>query len=371
MILFYLEGNTNEPANGNHVFQNGSTYVLEYPCNVSTQCTNYFSDFPPGRYTISLYGASGGSGYETAYTAYNENLSDCIEQENVDKYGGNTICLKKSSRSGAGGYTSGVLNLRKVTRVYISIGGVGEWKKGNDSYLHKNRAKGGYNGGGDGFRQPNGCGGGGGATDFRLHEDDFWHRILVAGGGGGSDNVVDDPKYKKEDDGSGGAGGGKEAQGFWIDGNYNGNKIATQISGFTFGNGESSQQNGSLGDGFKQGLGYSDRPGAGGGWFGGFAGHHGNGGSGGGSSFAFTEDATIPNNPITSYSSYYDKGTTKNYAFNKDEHKQYFLHDVIFAQGIWSGNGKAIIIYQPINFTWATKKLQIPIINIFIVVLIK
>ena len=185
--------------------------------------------------------------------------------------------------------------------------------------------------------------GGGGATDFRLLINDLWHRILVAGGGGGSDNGGG--TFSQSDDGSGGSGGGKEAQGFWINGEYNGNYIATQKSGFTFGNGESSQQYGSLGNGVKSPSGATDRPGAGGGWYGGFAGHHGNGGAGGGSSFAFTSNAEIPQGKISSRNSYYQNEKSNKYAFNPNTDKQYLLQDVIFAQGIWSGNGKAIITY--------------------------
>ena len=184
MILFYLEGNNNVHANGNQVLQHGSTYVLEYPCDVSTQCTNYYSDFPPGKYTISLYGAIGGSGYATAYTAFKEDLSDCIGQENVRKYGGNTICSKKSSRSGAGGYTSGVLNLHKVTRVYISIGSAGEWKIGADSYLHEDRTKGGYNGGG--YAKGATTIAVDGASSIALKAGDIVKQVsAIAGGSGG------------------------------------------------------------------------------------------------------------------------------------------------------------------------------------------
>ena len=239
---------------------------------------------------------------------------------------------------GRGAYASGTIRFNTSTKLFLFIGGKGEDQTG---IAKSDFGKGGYNGGGDGFRHIEGCGGGGGATDFRINEDDFWHRILVAGGGGGSDNVVAATEYKNADDGSGGAGGGKEAQGFWIDGNYNGSKIATQISGFTFGNGESSQQNGSLGDGFKQGLGYSDRPGAGGGWFGGFAGHHGNGGSGGGSSFAFTSGIDYPKELIEAKN---ENGTLieKSYYLFRDQ-PEYYLTSVTFSTGIWSGNGHAKI----------------------------
>ena len=368
MILFYLDGQGNTPANGDKVFQQGSSYVLDYPCQSNNQCYNYYADLPPGKYTISLYGASGGSGNPTAYTALKTDHSDCIGQKYVTQYGGNTYCSKTPSQSGAGGYTSGILALRKKTRAYISIGGAGGWLTGSVSYDVNNRPKGGYNGGGDGARDPNGCGGGGGATDFRLLENDLWHRVLVAGGGGGADNPGG--KFTGSDDGSGGAGGGKEAQGFWIDGIYQGNKIATQTNGFTFGNGESSQKDGSKGDGVKNAEGADDKPGAGGGWFGGYAGHHGNGGSGGGSSFAFTEDATIPENPITSHSSYYDEPESHNYAFNQKDHIHYFFTKVHFYQGIWNGNGKAIIIYHQFYITCKMKMHNFAIFFLFCSILI-
>ena len=352
MLSFFFVGENDSPVSNDTVSRHGNTYILTYPCSETNKCKNYYSYFPPGRYQISLYGASGGSSYGYASTALKTDHSDCINQDLVSKYGGNTFCNKLPSIGGAGGYSSGILKLLKQTKVFISIGGTGQFIKGTSSYDTELRPKGGYNGGGDGALHVDGSGGGGGATDFRLIENDLWHRILVAGGGGGSDNPQG--TFNDKDDGSGGAGGGKEAQGFWINGEYNGDYIAGQTSGFTFGNGESSMEIGSSSPhGVASGSGSSDRPGAGGGWFGGYAGHYGNGGSGGGSSFAFTSDAQIPDGSITSYDSYYENDESHAYAFDKSKDRQYLLQNPIIIQGIWSGNGKAIIIYHPIECSYS------------------
>ena len=86
--------------------------------------------------------------------------------------------------------------------------------------------------------------------------------------------------------------------------------------------------------------GESDRPGAGGGWFGGFAGQHGNGGSGGGSSFALTYDAQYPRGMITVHDDLYNEVEHGYYAFKRHE---YLVTNAVFEQGIWYGNGKATI----------------------------
>ena len=60
----------------------------------------------------------------------------------------------------------------------------------------------------------------------------------TGGGGGGSDNQAPNDIFEGNDDGSGGAGGGLVSQGFWINGIYYNDYIATQTSGFSFGNGD-------------------------------------------------------------------------------------------------------------------------------------
>lgn len=342
MIRFYLSSD-NSLQNGKSVSNSGFKYTLKYPCANSFVCSDLFADLPPGIYSFSLFGASGGFQENFISSALKPDHTDCVNQSSVYLFGGNTVCNKINSASGAGGFTFGTIKLKKKTRVFVAIGGKGEYKKGAVTYDINSRAKGGYNGGGRGFCHSSGTSGGGGATDIRLINDDFWHRVLVAGGGGGSDNQAESKTFSGDDDGGAGAGGGLVAQGFWINGVYNGNFLAKQKTGFTFGNGEAAQEKGSKGNGRKTYDGTSDRSGAGGGWFGGYASHHGNGGSGGGSSFAFTSSAEIPEGNIVSYDDLYESSTTKPYAFSKERDSGYFFSDVEMAQGIWSGDGKVIM----------------------------
>ena len=182
---------------------------------------------------------------------------------------------------------------------------------------------------------------GGGATDLRAEENDLFHRIIVAGGGGGADNGGSN--YGDWDDGSGGAGGGLIAQGFWNNGEYVGTHLATQVSGFSFGNGEAAFMKGSHHpNGIIGGVKYvnSDIAGAGGGWFGGFSGQDPNAGAGGGSSFALTKDAVFPKGEIDVYDEFYVNETRGRYAF---QHKEYIIEKPVFIQGIWTGSGMARI----------------------------
>ena len=366
MIKFYLDGE-DFVQNDKNVSQKLNEYTLKYPCSDSHECKNYVSLFPPGKYLIKLYGGSGGhmENYVTSSALIN-NDKECIDQDDVDYYGGNVYCTKKASMAGAGGFTSGTITLQKTTKVYIAIGGRGKESKesGSCSFDEEDMLEGGYNGGGNAANCFYGTSSGGGATDVRLLINDVWHRILVAGGGGGTDNTAGD--FRSDDDGSGGAGGGLSAQGFWVDGNYNKNYIANQISGFTFGNGESAQEDKSANkNGVQNADGNDDRAGAGGGWFGGFASHNGNGGAGGGSSFAFTEDATIPEGNIPYHDTYYKFKEEQPYAFDKSNNAQYLVRNAELIQGIWDGNGKAIIIYFP--FCICTNKSIFKMINFILI----
>ena len=330
MIKFYLTGDDITLQNDKTVFKEGNQYTLTYPCGDSFECKNFVALFPPGKYLIKLYGGSGGHEEGHITSAANlENDKECIDQSTVDLYGGNVKCTKESSMAGAGGYTSGTLTLHEETKVYIAIGGQGQYIQGVSEYSYDDSkmTKGGYNGGGKAVSYPSGTSGGGGATDIRLLEDDLWHRIMVAGGGGGNDNPTG--TFRKSDDGSGGAGGGEIAQGFWIEGEYIGDRVATQTTGFTFGNGESAQENGSKNPKGMQSANAHDRSGAGGGWFGGFASHNGNGGSGGGSSFVFTSNSEIPEGNITEHNSNYDYIYEKPYAFQKETDYKYFISNPI------------------------------------------
>ena len=345
MLQFELVNNSKGIVN---VTSNGNQYILNYPCNEPHDCTEYHTVFPPGLYLLELYGASGGGKYITTKRAPDYT---CENQDLVSLHNGNTECIISSSLGGAGGYTSGFLRLHERTDAYIAIGGAGvySWTENvpNDdqAYLDKNRPKGGFNGGGKAasyIGKYSGAGSGGGATDIRILENDLFHRVVVAGGGGGTDNYDPDLIESHSDDGSGGAGGNMIAQGFWIKGEYNGNHLATQTYGFSFGNGEAPQKSGSKHvNGSNINPENSDVAGAGGGWYGGFASNSGSGGAGGGSSFVLTKTATLPSNPIKVYDDMYNEIDEGNYFFTVDS--IYTLTRPVFVSGIWSGNGRVII----------------------------
>ena len=133
MIEFYLNSDNPVIQNNISVFQRFNTYTINYPCDDPSSCYNYFADLPRGKYLIELYGASGGFNNHTISTAFLPDKSECIDQTIVEIYGGNTKCNKISSVSGAGGYTAGFLNLREKTRIYIAIGGSGQYLSGPNS----------------------------------------------------------------------------------------------------------------------------------------------------------------------------------------------------------------------------------------------
>ena len=345
MVVFSLVKNNEIQENLKpNITREGNIYTLNYPCESKSICTDFFSQFPRGVYKFELYGASSSQySNDLLSTAYdNPNKNSCLyTAEEVKKYDGNTIC-KENSRNvpGSGVYVSAILNLRKSTKLYFSIGGQGEYSykpTSEEPYSSENRPKGGYNGGGDGSNYycldkliESGSSGGGGATDIKAEINDLFHRIIVAGGGGGTDNNNVDSE-SSQDDGSGGAGGGLEAQGYWIEGQYKDNCIANQINGFSFGYGESAQST-VLSNNLcpRTAGGNTDRAGAGGGWFGGFASHHGNGGAGGGSSFVLTNDSQIPKEEILVYNSKYTEKTKGFYAFSNES--EYVMYNEIHAQ---------------------------------------
>lgn len=147
---------------------------------------------------------------------------------------------------GKGGYTSGELYLTKGEIVYLYVGGSGS-----------NSQARGYNGGGSGWSNLYG----GGATDIRIGGTSLYHRILVAGGGGAATNAR-----------NGGNGGGFSAQGD--------RNVATQTTGFSFGQGESNNS--------------SYYAGGGGGWYGGGYGYNSSETASGGSGYVLTKDSYRP-----------------------------------------------------------------------------
>ena len=130
--------------------------VIDFPCpETPSNCHPIVLYLLPANYFIELWGASGSN------SSYNGMFNE----------------------GGKGGYTSGIIQIKEATQLYVYIGGTG-------SYKYASGSDGGWNGGGDGTKYG---GSGGGATDVRyINEDDssksdsLNSRILVAGGGGGS-----------------------------------------------------------------------------------------------------------------------------------------------------------------------------------------
>lgn len=314
-----------------------NSIILEYPCSKTYECSPYEIKLPRGIYIFSLYGASGGYSTHLPTTIRSESEVKCkITSDEVIKYGGNTNC-NTYNVAGAGGFISGTIILRHPTKIYAYVGGKGQIATTTET------SKGGFNGGGDSTLHSSPAASGGGASDIRIEEDDLWHRVIVAGGGGGSD----DQQYEAStgNDGTGGAGGYPEAQGYWSSGKYNGSHVATQLYGFSFGQGESAN---ALNSNHKNSSTYSilyENAGAGGGWFGGHSSRNYNSGAGGGSSFILTKNASIPKGEIATHSQLYDFKESKKYAFRTTS--QYAMTDISYQNGIRAGNGV-------INITFAS-----------------
>lgn len=220
--------------------------------------SNYqtFSAPVTGKYKFELWGAQGG--------------------------GNDPQSVATGSRGGAGAYTSGQISLVKDEKIYIYIGGQGQY--------NGTLALGGYNGGGYGtWTNPaTPIGGGGGATDVRLVSglwDDITSlrsRIMVAGGGAGSDDTgVSSGPYLGANDESGGAGGTLLGIAPRTAGVYAGYGYGTQISAGVAGAGGG---NGGFGYGGNS-AGPTDFGGGGAGYYGGASGGGSYQGGGGGSSF--------------------------------------------------------------------------------------
>lgn len=334
--------------------KNGNRLTLDYPCNKTYDCSHYRVSLPRGVYRFELYGASGG--YTTNYPSNfrNEDSSCAIKDEEVISYGGNTNCSSVNS-PGAGGYISGVISLNSRTLIYARVGGKGQVSTTSET------SKGGFNGGGDAIVYPP-CppSSGGGSSDIRIEKDDLWHRIIVAGGGGGCDDYL---PGNNPNDGSGGAGGYPNGQGYWYSTKYVNDRIATQLYGFSFGQGESSGTHDKIHENSTYSTSIGDYPGAGGGWFGGHASNYGNGGAGGGSSFVLTKTAIIPQGSIPTHTSRYTELESHPYAFTTSS--VYAMTDVKYVNGIRAGNGLIRITLLSLK----TKNNIIFINNLFINVL--
>ena len=305
----------------------------------------------PGKYLLEAYGASGGGNEATYTTARDSETEECLSQEYVQQYQGNTQCIKHNSQPGSGGYSRGILKLSHGATLYILTGGKGTYS--TDDH------KGGFNGGGSASSYlSNMAGSGGGATDFRLFRNSLYTRILVAGGGGGCDDESMSTK-RDDNDGSGGS-GGLIGQAMWKNGTYQGQNYETNTTrGFSFGQGQRSSSSKSY-----------EKAGAGGGFFGGYTFDDQDAGAGGGSSFAFSKDIPFPTGLIESKDELGNVLEKTYYAFTNSP--QYYLENVAFATGIWKGDGKARITFignVPLCFFTKTKYPFFSL-NLFVSILI-
>ena len=162
-----------------------------------------------------------------------------------------------------GGYSYGKISLSANNKIYVAVGGKGTNGTGNAD------ASGGWNGGGKGSwerKDDETAGGGGGCTSIQttLKSDGQLKNyssvkttevLIVAGGGGGL--MFTDSDTKNNFGIGGGTNGGKS--------NFEG-KIATQTSGFAFGQGMNYTDTGH----YSTEPGDYGIPGGGGGWYGGF-----------------------------------------------------------------------------------------------------
>ena len=303
---------------------------LSYPCSLTYVCTSYSFYLSPGAYLLELYGAGAGSTTGSSTLKREDFGTNCIDENMAIFHNGNAECSPGNS-AGSGGFISGILTLKKRTKLFARIGGKGQ--VGNMS--NADILKGGFNGGGSSMYYTVPSTSGGGATDIRAEEDDFWHRIIVAGGGGGTDNK--DAQAGAIGDGSGGAGGYPNGQSFWIDGKYQDKMFATQSYGFSFGQGESASNLNVNHKNSTTGTLGTDRAGAGGGWFGGHSSKHGDGGAGGGSSYILTENSYIPQGLVPTHDELYNTLFSREYAFTNKS--PYAMKLAAYANGINSGNG--------------------------------
>ena len=176
-----------------------------------------------------------------------------------------------STDGGKGGYSEGIIELKKGETIYINVGGSG----------NTGGTAGGFNGGGSKTTYP----GGGGATDIRVEGNSLYNRIIVAGGGG-SDGAVG---Y------SGKAGGGLSGVTATETSYCSGGEGGTQTSAGTRGSFGQGGSGGYHGDGWGGG-GFGGA--GGGGWYGGGGVNPDRSdddrGGGGGSGFVYTNPDVLP-----------------------------------------------------------------------------
>ncbi len=217
---------------------------------------------------------------------YHEINITCDGMYKLEAWGASGGTMEETNNiGGAGGYTSGNIELTSGTTLFINIGG-----QGSNNVIEDPTSTGGYNGGGGGSyssRYGFECAGGGGATDIRLISNEIddlesWKsRIMVAAGGGGSCN--DRTFYIDISESYGGAGGGLNGyDGYSVDfDSYDSGMGATQTMG---GESNYTNQEGQFFQGCNSPSPYDDRAGGGGGYYGGSCGYSSQA-AGGGSSY--------------------------------------------------------------------------------------
>lgn len=308
----------------------------------------YVNEYVSGNYFVKYYTKNSKGNFDGAIREIIVNNASYVYRYNgsyqkfvapttgyyrIEAYGAQGGDYKNVS-GGLGGYTKGVIKLKKGEEIYIYVGGQ---PLVDDSSRY---SSGGYNGGGSSPNTDLGyTRGGGGATDIRYFgnkkkeiENLSWNvteglmsRIMVAGGGGGAYYTSEKVQFK------GGNAGGLIGESNSI--------ISTGGSQVTYGT--TKEQNENLLAGFGYGGGvknsevYSDNPGGGGGggYYGGSLGamESGTGGSSYISGMAGVNSAVDQNtlaitNKITHYSG------------------KYFI-DTEMEAGVNSGNGKVIISF--------------------------
>ena len=265
-----------------------------------------------GSYTLHVWGAEGGHGYNSS-TTY---------------------------AAGKGGYSTGTINLSEKTNLYIYVGGQGVAGSTTSSIK-----TGGFNGGGASAYYR--AGSGGGASDIRIGQNSAYARVIVAGGGGGG------AYYSKYYGGAGGGTVGVDGTGYNT--TYNskgGSQTAGGAAGYyssytgtagTFGYGGAANT-------ITSGT-YSRSGGGGGGWYGGGGGayrssrsyyYYGVSGGGGGSGYVYTSStaSNYPSGCLLNSNYYLTNASTT--AGNTS-----FTGTTGTAETGHAGNGYARIIFEP------------------------
>lgn len=152
----------------------------------------------------------------------------------LETWGAQGGTINETSRGGYGGYSTGQINLNKNDKLFINVGGQGEYRVLTED---NKIALGGYNGGGSGssgYAQRQVCGGGG-ATHIATAsgvlsslESNKNSILIVSGGGAGSWNWLSS-SYAKES-GSGGGYIGNNGKNSSNKIAYGGTQSPTEIS---------------------------------------------------------------------------------------------------------------------------------------------